>query len=119
MKRFTFIALILLAGCGIFEPDEPKEPSFAVTSTVKGMKDYGSPFVTITVKNIGNATGYNVSCDVLAKKGNLIVDSGFAYFANGASIDPGESAVDEAIFFDLDSHSDYDKLEYELDWLKR
>ena len=92
---------------------------FSITSKSLGTKSYGSPYVTITFKNIGEETGYNVSCDVQAKKGNTIVDAGFAYFVNGGSISPGESAISEAIFFDLDSHSDYDKLEYELDWLTR
>lgn len=80
------------------------------------MKSYGSPYVEITVKNDGDATGHLVTCDVYAKKGNIIVDTALAIFAGGSSIKPGESAIDEAIFFDLDSNSDYDVLSYELDW---
>ena len=113
------IALAIFASCDIFEPEEPKKPKFEIVSIAKGMKTYGSPFVTLTVKNTGNATGYNVSCDVQAIKGSLIVDDGFAYFAGGGDIKPGMSAVDEAIFFDLNSHSDYDRLEYDLDWLEK
>ncbi|MCK4297109.1 MAG: hypothetical protein KAX28_10695 [Candidatus Marinimicrobia bacterium] len=60
-----------------------------------------------------------VSCDVQAKKGNLIIDSGFAYFANGGNIKVGESAQDEAIFFEINSHNDYDNLTYDLDWLTK
>ena len=126
MKNHSLkFGLLLLLVFGFFEGcDNPtesksKKPNFTITSTTKGVKSYGSPFIRITVKNSGNATGYNVSCDVQAKRGDLIVDSGFAYFADGGNIAPGESAVDEAIFFDLSSHSDYDDLEYELDWLKR
>jgi len=111
-----FSSLLILISC---ERDEPKKAKYEIIGTTTGMKSYGSPFITITVKNTGNATGYNVACDVQAKKGSLIVDSGFAYFANGSDISPGESAKDEAIFFNLDSHNDYDKLEYDLDWLTK
>lgn len=111
-----FFAVLFQQGC---ERDEPKKAKFEIISKTKGIKSYGSPYVTITIENTGNATGYNVSCDVQAKKGNLIVDSGFAYFASGGNISPGESAVDEAIFFNLDSHNAYDRLEYDLDWLTK
>lgn len=116
--RFLFWA-ILITSCGILDPEEEKKAEFEVTSVTKGMKSYGSPFITLTVKNTGNATAYNVSCDVQAIKGTLIIDSGFAYFAGGNDIRAGMGAVDEAIFFDLESHSDYDRLEYELDWIQR
>ena len=97
----------------------PEEADFFITSKTLGIKSYGSPFVTITVRNIGSATGYNVSCDVQAKVGNTIIDAGFAFFANGGNIISGESALDDAIFFKLESHSDYDSLEFELSWLTR
>ncbi|MCD6579687.1 hypothetical protein J7L48_09435 [bacterium] len=109
---FAVLLLLLLSTCGT-------GPDFEIVKTVKETKSYGSPYVKITVRNIGDGIGYNVSCDVLAKRGNNIVDSGFAYFANGANIEPGESATDEAVFFDLSSHSNYDNLKYELDWLSR
>ncbi|MCF7808641.1 MAG: hypothetical protein K9M49_06410 [Candidatus Marinimicrobia bacterium] len=122
MRKTFLLSFILLSLIFVNNCEEPEEsnhsyPKFEITPTTAGVKSYGSPYVKITVKNTGNAIGYNVSCDVQAKRGNLIVDSGFAYFANGGNITPGESAVDEAIFFNLSSHSDYDNLEYELDWL--
>ena len=113
MRYLIIIITIFSFSCGVDEAE------FIITSKVLGIKSYGSPTVTITVKNIGNKTGYNVSCDVQAKRGNTIVDAGFAYFVNGGSIQPNESAIDEAIFFDLNSHSDYDRLEYKLSWLER
>ena len=117
-KAITIIVFTsLLTSCDFFEP--PPAADFEITNVLKGMKSYGSPFLTLTVKNVGNGTGYNVSCDVYAKIGNTIVDDGFAYFAGGGNIDPGESAIDEAIFFDLESHSDYTSLEYNLDWIDR
>lgn len=122
MKKFVLILFLLLVifRCeSLLEPKEEKEAHFIITSKTTGIKSYGSPYVKITVKNDGDATGYNVSCDVQAKRGNLIVDSGFAYFANGGNIRVGESAQDEAIFFDLNSHNDYDNLVYDLDWLTK
>ena len=117
---FTLTLILLLSGCGEDGlTGAEKEAKFEITSTSTGVKSYGAPYIIITVKNTGNATGYNASCDVQAKIGNTIIDAGFAYFASGGSISVGESAIDEAIFFDLTSHSDYDNLKYELDWLTR
>ncbi len=99
---------------GLFGAEEPK---FTIVSRIKSMTTYGRPKVTIIVENTGRAVGYNVSCDIQAKKGDTIIDSGFAYFANGSDIDPGEKAQDEAVFFELTSLDGY-QLEYDLSWLE-
>lgn len=99
--------------------DEYPDAHFVITATSAEMKSYGSPYILITVKNVGNKTGYLVSCDVYAKQGNVIVDTGFASFAGGNNIKSGESTSDDAIFWKLDSHDQYDTLEYELDWFTR
>lgn len=120
MKHLSFlwvILLLFLLECQ--KPTEPKEAKFVITGKEKGMTDYDCPYVLITVKNIGNATGYNVACRVHAKRDDTIIDTGFAYFADGGNIAPGESAQDDAVFFDLSSHSDYTSLKYELSWLTR
>jgi len=95
-----------------------KGPEFTIVTSVKGMTDFGSPKVTITVKNVGSEVGYNVSCNVNAKKNDTIIDSGFAYFANGNDIAPGEKAQDDATFFDLTTLDGY-ALIYDLSWLER
>jgi hypothetical protein len=88
-----------------------------IANTEFGFKSYGSPFVIITVKNVSSDTVYNVACNVNAKdSSNKIVDSGFAYFANGGKIVPNESAEAEAIFFKLKTFTGYD-LKYEVTWL--
>lgn len=45
---------------------------------------------------------------------NTIIDTGFAYFANGGNIASGESAKAEAVFFELKSHDEYFELKYDL-----
>ena len=99
--------------------DEYPDAHFVITATSAEVKSYGSPYILITIKNIGNKTGWNVSCDVYAKQGNVIVDVGKAFFAGLGSIRSGEKTSDDAIFFKLDSHDQYDTLEYELSWLTR
>ena len=123
LKQFIWsiiATLLVISACSSpTASKKKKEPKFEIIAVAYGIKSYGSPYLTLTVENTGSATGYNVACTVLAKNGSLILDDGFAYFAGGADIDPGESAIDEAIFFDLGSHSDYTDLEYDLSWLDR
>jgi len=127
------LLLLVLLGCDFIDTEDPVSsswgdgsstvqerataPNFRIMSRESGMTDYGRPKVTIIVKNTGTETGYNVSCDVQAKKVDTIMDSGFAYFANGGDIDPGEKAQADAIFFDLTTLDGY-KLEYDLTWLE-
>jgi len=115
-RTYLLLAGILVIGCDIFQI---KEPEFEFISKVKEMTEYGRPCIIITVKNIGDGTGYCVSCHVIAKRGSLIVDTGFASFEDLGYIGPGEISTDDAIFFKLKLHSDYDKLEYELNWLTK
>ena len=110
------IIVLTFASTGCDENE--KSADFEIVNISTGMTSYDCPYIEITVKNTGNKTGYNVSCDVKAISGSTIIDTGFAYFANGADIGAGMSAVDDAIFFDLSSHGDYDRIEYDLDWLE-
>lgn len=126
----TTIIICLLIGCesSVSDPvsdsgessseSTAKGPKFTIVTSVKGMTDFGRPKVTITVKNVGSEVGYNVACNVNAKKNDTIIDSGFAYFANGSDIAPGEKAQDDATFFDLTTLDGY-ALIYDLSWLER
>lgn len=117
------VFLLCVTGC-IFD-DSSKKPDiklarFEIIETELGMTSYDSPYILITVKNIGNAIGYNVSCDVHAlNDSNVIIDTGSAYFAGLEDIKPEQMAQDDAIFFDLKSHDDYVTLDYNLSWLTR
>ena len=106
------------------DPDPPvsdqyPDAHFVITATSAEVKSYGNPYILITVKNIGNKTGYFVSCDVYAKQGNVITDTATALFADGKNIRSGEKTSADAIFWKIDSHDEYDTLEYELDWSTR
>ena len=118
--KLILVMLILVAGCEFDYPTGTVsgKANFIIMSRTSGRTVYNAPVMNIRVKNIGSGTGYNVSCSVKAKKGNLIVDSGFAYFADGGNINPREQAQDEAIFFKLTTLNNY-KLEYDLSWLER
>ena len=106
------------------DPDPPvsdqyPDAHFVITATSAEMRFDLYPSISITIKNIGNKTGYGVACDVYAKKGTVIVDTAWVYFASGNNIKSGESTSDEAIFDKLDSHDQYDTLEYDLTWRTR
>ena len=106
------------------DPDPPvsdqyPDAHFVITATSAELSSSGTPYISITIKNIGNKTGWNVACTVYAKKGNFIVDTGRAFFAGLGSIRSGDKTSDDAFFFNLNSHDEYDTLEYELDWLTR
>lgn len=109
---FTFWILLCL-GC---RKEEKDFAEFEVVETLQLMKNYGAPYVLVTVKNIGSAPGFNVSCEVIAKSNSRIVDSGLAYFKSGEKIFPNEQAVNEAVFQNIASHSNYSSLEYKLNW---
>lgn len=83
-------------------------------------KSYGAPYVILHIMHKSGDDIYNASCDVRAMNGSSIMDTGFAYFADGGTIRSGESAQDEAIFFNLSSQSEYDRFETsDCTWLYR
>lgn len=68
----------------------------------------------ITVINDGDgATAFNSGCIVKLKKGNTIIDRGYAYFGD---LSQGESAIDEAWFTNITNQSQYDSYEITLYW---
>ena len=81
-------------------------------------KDNASPgqfakFV-MTAMNVGDgATAYNAGCTVNLKNGNTIIDRGYAYFG---TLNPGESAVAEAWFTQIDNQSQYQSYNIILYW---
>ncbi len=119
--------LLAFAALGVFgigceELDEVFSDSvadFSFVSTKQTYVSWGAPAIEVTVKNTGERTAYNVACDINALRGSTIIHSTTAYFAGLNDIDPGQQAMDEAIFWTMDSHADYSRLEYTLRWIER
>ena len=115
-----FLYAVIVSGCETSEKDKkPTGADISFTYGQFGYESYGSPSVEVVLKHNGGKDIYNASCDVKAIRGSAIVDTGFAYFADGATIKAGQSTTDKAIFFDLSSHEDYTTVESECDWLYR
>ncbi len=108
--------VLFLAGCS---PDSPFALAFSPpTCSIAGVQKIDASFsnpatIRMTVRNTGDATAYNVSCAIKLKTGSHIVDQGSIYFGTLAS---GESYTQETWFVDIQSHSEYSYVEYDLYW---
>ena len=85
----------------------------------KGYTSYDRPYVGGTVINNGDETGYNTKVTIHAYRGNTIVDTAYGYPANLGDIPEGVTATFEAVFYYIESHDDYDRLEIDIDYLTR
>ncbi len=116
-KSIIVISFFLIAGC---DPNSDfgilsSPPKCQITNIEKDNASPGNfaKFV-ITVENTGDgATAESVGCTIKLKKGNTIIDRGYAYFG---SLNPGESAIDEAWFTEIQYQSEYDTYEIILYW---
>ena len=100
-------------------PDIPiREADFLLVSSTQGYASFGCCEITGIVKNVGNATGYNVMIEFQAyNASNVIVDTASGFPADLGNIPVGVSASFEAIFFELYSWSLVSKTTYEITWL--
>lgn len=122
MKKLLLILAMasVMTACKKEEEEPTKAANFIVTSQVWGVTSYNSPFITVTVKNNGTGTGYNLSVTYSAMSGNTIVDTGTAYPANLGDIGAGQSAVDDAIFFGITpAQANQYTYTYKTTWLNR
>ena len=116
-KSTIVLSLFLMAGCDpnsdfgiLFSP-----PKCEITNIEKDNASPGNfaKFV-ITVENIGDgAIAEDAGCTIKLKIGNTIIDRGSAYFG---SLNPGESAIDEAWFTNITNQNEYDSYEITLFW---
>lgn len=111
------LAVFLLSGCNS-ESSASSEPraTIELEFTGFGVKSYGSPYATVELRHIKGDPIYNASCDVYALNGSTIIDTGFAYFAGGSTIRAGQNTSKDAIFFDLNSSTEY-SVDADCDWL--
>ena len=97
---------------------DPKYASFILTSDVCSYTSYGCCRITGTVKNVGEATGYNVGVFFQAYNAyNVIIDSAVGFPADLGNIPVGVSATYEAIFFDTYNWALIHEYTYEITWL--
>ena len=125
---YGFLAIvILICSCdaiqdpiSVFSGNLPlfSTADFRIVTKILGETNTGRPNVTLVVKNAGTEIGYNVACNIQVKKGDIIIGSGFAYFAGGGDIKPGEKAQDDAVFWGLATIQDC-VITYQLTWLER
>ena len=101
------------------EPPELKYASFTmVPPPICGYTGYGCCKLTGIVKNVGQATGYNVGVEFQAYNAyNIIIDTAYGFPADLGNIPVGVSATFEAIFFELYDWTLIAKYEYEITWL--
>jgi len=120
--KYIIALLLIITVCSCEVGDDSitsrLKAEFIIADKYTGTTEYGKPYTRIIIENVGAAVGYNVSCTVHAKQGNTIIDSGFAYFADGGDIEAGERAQEKAVFFGLSTFAGY-KLKYSLSWLER
>lgn len=83
---------------------------------------YGSPRFEGYVKNVGNATGYNVGVEITCysdEDKTTIIDTANGFPANLGNIGVGKRAYFEAIAFDCDSHNQIKAIDIEITWLTK
>lgn len=85
----------------------------------KGYTSYNRPKINGRVINNGDATGYNTMVTVYAYSGNTLVATAVGFPADLGDIPVGAIVDFEAVFFDLQSHNQYDRASAEVEFLTR
>ena len=93
----------------LFNPPECTITSVSQTDA----SGYQPAAIVVTVQNRGNATAFNVECDVTLKSGSTIVDEAVMFFG---TLEAGESISEEGLFWNIRSHADYSTATYHLFW---
>lgn len=123
------LCIFLFSYCDKKSPTTPDIPSyipppptptasFSLVSSTQGYTSYGCCRITGTIKNVGDATGYNVMIEYQAyNASNVIIDTAHGFPADLGNIPVGVSATFEAVFFDVSSWNSIAKTTYEITWL--
>ena len=119
-----FTLFLTMPGCKKKLPTSPDIPipvleaSFILVSSTQGYTGYGCCEITGIVKNVGNATGYNVMIEFQAYNANdVIIDTANGFPADLGNIPVGVSAMFDAVFFETYYWSSISKTTYEITWL--
>ncbi len=110
------VLLLMSSGCN---PDSP----FAVaisppTCSIIDVTRIDASFpefakIRMTVENTGEATAFDVGCEIKLKTGNTIIARGAISFG---TLESQEACVGEDWFSQIQSHTEYDYAEYYLYW---
>jgi len=91
---------------------------FELTSYSYGYTSYDCCEITGTVKNVGNAIGYNVGIEFQAyNASDVIIDTANGFPGGLGNIPVGVSAAFDAVFFELYDWDLIAKVTYEITWL--
>lgn len=97
-----------------------KRAYFELLAYKNGYTSYGCCCIEGTVRNIGNATGWNVMISFSAYDANeTIIDTAHGFPADLGNIPPNVKAKFEAIFFNTRDWNLIKKVTYEISWLTR
>lgn len=75
---------------------------------------FGTPAVELSITNNSTSTINFAVCGVEAKRGDLILDVASLFFESLGEIAPGETSIDEGVFFDLESLNQFDTGSFDL-----
>ncbi len=67
-------------------------------------------YINVNITNNCSEAIVNASCNVTALKGTTVLGTGFAYFSEGETISPGQSAQGGAIFFNVTKSTEFDQV---------
>jgi len=126
MKRYLMpllVSMFCMAFCiqcdKITESNNKSAKIILDGQLVEGFTNYDSPKLSGTVKNVGNATGYNCMVEITAYSGNIIIDVAKGFPADLGDIPVGAKAAFDAIFFDINTHYAYDSCTTKISYLTR
>ncbi len=119
--REIFVALLAggwLVGCAADSPlgilFSPPDCSIVyMTKYDSDASRHGAEIELMVQNRDDNSTAYSVGCTFKLKRGNVIIDRGFASFGK---LEPGEAALATVRFTGIKSHREYSFLEYTLFW---
>lgn len=110
LLRFSLAVFpVLFLGACVTEPEDKAKVVIDGDLTYD-YTDFDAPRITGEVRNAGKVNAWNCSVEFKAYVGKTIVDVATGYPADLGDIGPGENATFEAVFEDIQSHDDYDKV---------
>lgn len=102
MKKLLFLTLIsMFISC---KKEDIKTGYIIVTSrdSINVTIPSQNPTYTLTIKNTGEASAYNISVEVDAIKNGVVIDK--VYIHPNCTVDPGQSITTSGVFLNLSKY---------------